>query len=200
MKTPLFGLAILLLLAAGCKKNVETKVPRVTGVFEDRVELDNGGKIKLPAAGSKEATTFFIVRHGEITSGTEPGEIMQTLTKEGTIRAQTVAQLFSNVLVNAVLAPMTPFATEFGQPTADRQGTKVFNYNARDYGAFLDYTFVDQFGEKFVVIGYANSIPELLHTLTLGEQFPLIPEGQFDDLWVVISKKRGESVVHHLKY
>lgn len=195
----LFCTLLMTALASwGCQtdKTLDNKVKEIQ---DDKIILESGRIIPLPPGMINDQTILFIVRHGEMIKADSIAHLQQ-LNEKGLAHSQKVAQLFAGLNIESVLAPMSAFATQFGQPTAEAHGTNVYNYNARDYGALLDYIYREKFGHKFVVVGYAHTIPDLLNVLSFGKEYPLIPDGSYDDLFVVFTKKRGDGEIHHLKF
>jgi len=142
------------------------------------------------------ATTFILARHAETTgSGSDP-----MLSADGQARAAELVRLLKNVSLEAVYATNFNRTKLTAQPTATDKGLTVQLYDAFAPGPLADAILENYKGRAVLVLGHSNTIPTLLNTLTGTNDFALIPDNQYDNLFVVTVSKKGKATVVHLKY
>lgn len=202
MKKEFLGLLATALFLITCKsQTTENEIATVTDIHPDKVVLSDGNIIQTPPMAVNEETTLYIVRHGEKTNAADPQkEFTAELNSNGQQRAAKLETLFKKTILGAVLAIPSRYAMQTGELVAKQQRVELYNYNFTDYGALLDYIYKEEKGKKYLVVGRAESIPDLLNLLTAGQKFPAIPEGVYDDMFVVVTKQRGDAKVWHVKY
>lgn len=201
----LFSLILLSffgLYSCGGNANSDKKVLKIE---DDKIVLENGKTIPLQPGLKGDKTVLFIVKCGETnapdTTQKDNMEMpLQTLNDSGVMRSQQIAELFADLKFESVLAPMSNFATQFGTPLGDSKGKLVYNYNANDYGSFLDYIYGMKHGHKFVVVAYGHKIADMINLLSMNKQIAPIPPTVYNKLYVVITKTRGDGEVYELEY
>lgn len=191
----LFSFCILL-FGFGCQPEAKQEV-KISKITNTEIQLSDGSKISFPKPAENKSV-MFIVRPGEYDKNAK-GPI-KDLTQKGNEYSEKLKDLLKDVDLNSVLAIGMVAAQNTGRPLADAIGKKVFTFNNVDYGPFLDYIYRIELGKKFMVVDLAIKIPELLYTLTAGESFEMVPDGAYDQMYVVISGARGKAEVHKLKF
>ncbi len=189
-------LLVFVLFSCNSPKEGTNKTPTIVSIGDSRIELDNGKVVEYFAGEKGDETVLFILRN----SASMKNEFDQAvLNPEGEARSLKLAQLFDRVKLGGTMAGFSHTANETARPTADKKGFKVFNHDHIDYGAFLDYIYSLEKGKKYLVVGFSETIPDLLNLITAGKKFDAIPAGVYDDLFVVRTKSRGNASVYHLK-
>jgi broad specificity phosphatase PhoE len=141
-------------------------------------------------------TTFILSRHAETTGvGSDPA-----LSTDGQERANELLRILKNVSLEAVYATNFNRTKQTAQPTATDKGLTVQTYDPFSPGALADAVLENYKGGAVLVLGHSNTIPTLLNTLTGTNNFALIPDNQYDNLFVVSVSKKGKATVVHLKY
>lgn len=142
------------------------------------------------------ATTFILARHAETTgAGSDP-----SLSADGQERAAELVRLLKNVSLEAVYATNYNRTKQTAQPAATDKGLTVQIYDPFATGPLADAVLENYKGRAVLVLGHSNTIPALLNTLTGTSDFALIPDSQYDNLYVVTVFKKGKATVVHLKY
>ena len=85
-------------------------------------------------------------------------------------------------------------------PTAKALGQKVAAYNPRDLKGFAQQIKDSHKGNRLLVVGHSNTTPTLVNALVGKEQFPMIDESEYGDLFVVTISEAGDAAAVLLKY
>lgn len=173
-----------------------TEKKMISKITNTGVKLKDGSIIPFPT--DAKVSTFFVVRPGQYSL--DGNRQMAALTTTGHLYAQSLVKLFEGAGINSVLGIGSRYASETATPLAEANNTEVLTYNNSDYGAFLDYVFNTQRGDKFVVFETHGRIPELLRTLTPGTIFPTYPKGVFNKIYMVTASERTKATVHELHF
>ncbi len=149
------------------------------------------------ATFSRPITTVILVRHAE--KNIEPNNPDPDLSPAGEARAQELARMFSNAGVNAIYATEYKRTQETVKPLADRLGLTVSLVDAKDTPELLKQILTNHRGQTIFVSGHNNTVPELATALG-GEKLPLIPESEFDNMFIVTVYRFGRAKVVKIKY
>ena len=148
------------------------------------------------ATFSRPIATVILVRHAE--KNIEPNNPDPDLSPAGQARAQELARMFSNTGVNAIYATEYKRTQETVKPLADRLGLPVSLVAAKETSELLKQILTNR-GQTIFVSGHNNTVPELATALG-GEKLPLIPESEFDNMFIVTVYRFGRAKVVKLKY
>jgi 2,3-bisphosphoglycerate-dependent phosphoglycerate mutase len=149
------------------------------------------------ATFSRPITTVILVRHAE--KNIEPNNPDPDLSPAGQARAQELARMFSEAGVNAIYATQYKRTQETVKPLADRLGLPVSLVDAKETAELLKQILTNHRGQTIFVSGHNNTVPELATALG-GEKLPLIPESEFDNMFIVTVYRFGRAKVVKLKY
>jgi len=149
------------------------------------------------ATFSRPITTIILVRHAE--KNIEPNNPDPDLSPAGEARAQELARMFSNAGVNAIYATEYKRTQETVKPLADRLGLTVSLVDAKDTPELLKQILTNHRGQTIFVSGHNNTVPELATALS-GEKLALIPESEFDNMFIVTVYRFGRAKVVKIKY
>lgn len=150
----------------------------------------------IEIANEDSSVIVYCVRHAETTgAGGNP-----SLSAEGLIRADDLANALSNVELSAVYSTNFNRTRETATATANDQGLSVQIYDAFNIPAFSDQLIESYKGKSVLVVGHSNTTPQLLNALTKSGSFIVFDENTYDNLYIVNVKITGETVVYHLEY
>lgn len=149
------------------------------------------------ATFSRPITTVILVRHAE--KNIEPNNPDPDLSPAGQARAQELALMFSNAGVNVIYATQYRRTQETVKPLADRLGLPVSVVDAKDMAELLKQILTNHRGQTIFVSGHNNTVPEIATALG-GEKLPIIPESEFDNMFIVTVYRFGRAKVVKLKY
>jgi len=149
------------------------------------------------ATFSRPVTTVILVRHAE--KNIEPNNPDPDLSPAGQARAQDLARMFAGAGVNTIYATQFKRTQETVKPLADNLGLRVNIVDAKQSEELLKQILTNHRGETIFVSGHNNTVPEIAGALA-GETFPLIPESEFDNMFIVTVYRFGRAKVLKLKY
>jgi broad specificity phosphatase PhoE len=148
-----------------------------------------------------QQTTVILVRHAEKADApaTDP-----PLTEVGQARAKRLADALKNAGVSAIYVTdfkrtqetAAPIAAALSVPT----NTAVTAGGAGQYAASLAQRIQkDHKGKTVLVVGHSNTTPEVIKALG-GPALPVIPDSDYDNLFVVVIGADGKASLIRAKY
>ncbi len=146
---------------------------------------------------SRPVTTVILIRHAE--KVIDPNNSDQDLSTAGEQRAQELVRVFGDAGINAIYATQFKRTQETVKPLADRLGLAITQVNSKNTAELLTQIRSQHRGQVIFVCGHNNTVPEIIAALG-GPQFPVIPESEFDNLYVVTVYRTGKAKVVKLKY
>jgi phosphohistidine phosphatase SixA len=146
---------------------------------------------------SRPLTTVVLVRHAE--KNIEPNNPDPDLAPAGLERAQEIARSFGNAGVNVIYATQFKRTQQTVKPLSDRTGVPVTLLDANKTDELVQQVQTSQRGKTIFVAGHNNSVPAIVSALS-GESFPLIPESEYDNLFIVTIYRFGKAKVMTLKF
>jgi hypothetical protein len=146
-----------------------------------------------PAEEPRADTVLYVVRHAEKLGGSsDPG-----LTDEGVLRAGALAHTLSPVALSAVHSTETARTLATAAPTALDHALEVQRYDASDPDGLVER--VVALGGHHLIVGHSNTIAGLVEAAG-GDPGPVIGDGEFDRLYVVLLPGTGEPRTVQLAY
>jgi 2,3-bisphosphoglycerate-dependent phosphoglycerate mutase len=145
----------------------------------------------------RPVTTVIVVRHAE--KNLEPNNVDPELSAAGQARAQELARMFADTGVNAIYATQFKRTQQTVKPLADRLGLTANVIDAKNTQELIRQIVTKHRGETIFVAGHNNTAPEIVAALG-GGNFPLIPENEFDNMFIVTVYRFGRAKVVKLKY
>lgn len=141
---------------------------------------------------------MILMRHGE----RESAETDSPLSPAGVARANELARVLRDANVSAIYTTpfkrtedtVAPLASHFGiRPIVMKGAAKTY---AVDVVADIRERHL---GDTVVVVGHSNTTPETIRALGVADP-PVIPDSQYDDLFVVTIGDGGAPQLLKLKY
>ena len=149
------------------------------------------------ATFTRPVTTVILVRHAENKS--EPNNPDPDLSPEGVARAQELARVFGESGVNAIYATQFKRTQQTVTPLANRSGVTVSVLDANQTEQLVNRILTDHRGQTVFVAGHNNTVPAIVSALS-GESYPVIPESEYDNLFIVTIYQFGKAKVLKMKY
>jgi len=149
------------------------------------------------ATFSRPVTTVILIRHAE--KNIDPNNSDPDLSPVGQARAQELVRMFADSGVNALFATQYKRTQQTLKPLADRLGLPVIQVDSKQTPELIRQLLVNHRGQTIIVAGHNNTVPEIIAALG-GPQLPVIPETQFDNLYLVTVYRSGKAKVVKLKY
>lgn len=146
---------------------------------------------------SRPVTTVILVRHAE--KKLEPNNQDPDLAPEGVERAQEIVRAFGNAGINAIYATQYKRTQQTVKPLSDRTGVPVTVLEARQPDELIKRIQTSLRGQTIFIAGHNNTVPAIASQLS-GETFPVIPESEYDNLFIVTVYRFGKAKVIRLKY
>jgi phosphohistidine phosphatase SixA len=151
----------------------------------------------LYVSRDRPATTVILVRHAE--KNIEPNNPNPALTPAGQARAQLLVHMLGKTGITAVYATQYLRTQWTVAPLADRLGLKINQIDAKDVQEVVRQIKSDHVGGVVFIAGHNNSVPAIIGALG-GGNFPIIPENEYDNMFVVTIYKSGKAKTLKLKY
>ena len=149
------------------------------------------------ATFSRPVTTVIVVRHAE--KNIEPSNPDPDLSPAGQARALELARMFGEAGVNAIYATQFKRTQQTVKPLGDRLGLTANVVDSRNTQELVRQILTTHRGQTIFVAGHNNTAPEIVKALGGGD-FPVIPENEFDNIFVVTVYRFGRAKVVKLKY
>lgn len=141
--------------------------------------------------------TIIVIRHAE--KKAEPDNPDPDLSPAGQARALELARMFGSAGINAIYATQYKRTQQTVKPLADKLGLTVTHVDARNTADLVARIRAQNSGQTVFIAGHNNTAPEIVAALG-GPTFPMIPEAEFDNLYVVTVDRTGKTKVMKMKY
>ena len=145
----------------------------------------------------RPVTTVIIVRHAE--KNIEPNNPDPDLSPAGQARAQEIARIFGDSGVQAIYATQFKRTQQTVTPLASRLGLPIVSVDAKQSSELTRRILSDNRGQTVFVAGHNNTAPEIVNMLS-GENYPQIPESEYDNMFIVTIYRFGKAKVLKVKY
>jgi len=145
----------------------------------------------------RPVTTIILVRHAE--KIVDPNNPDVDLSAAGQARAQEIARVFGDAGINAIYATQYKRTQETVRPLSEKIGVPVTIVNSKSTADLLAQIRAQHSGQTIFVAGHNNTVPEVIAALG-GPQYPIIPETEYDNLYLVTVYRTGKSKVVKMKY
>jgi broad specificity phosphatase PhoE len=153
--------------------------------------------LRVRAAG-EPAVTFILVRHAE-KKIVPPENKDPDISPAGVARAEELARMFGGSGITAIYATQFKRTQQTVKPLADRLGLEVNQVEAGKTPELVKQLRARKAGETIFIAGHNNSVPEIIAALG-GPQMPIIPETEFDNLYILTVQSDGAAKLLKLKY
>src|SRR6266481_9884114 len=137
-------------------------------------------------------TTLILVRHAE--KIIDPNNPDVDLNADGQARAQELVRMFGDSGINAIYATQYKRTQETVKPLADRLGLPVNQVNSKNTADLVARIRAQNSGGTIFVAGHNNTVPEIIAAAG-GPQFPIIPESEYDNLFIITIYRTGKAKV-----
>ena len=196
MKLSLIFSFFILLVACSTSKQLNNSIP-IVKISDGKVFYSNGKKAKLLGKSSKDAIVIYLVRHAEKAKegGRDP-----LLTKVGTARALRLQTILEEAGIDKVYSTNYQRTQLTAAPTANAFSKSVQSYDPRDLKGFAKTLKAEANGTSLLVVGHSNTTPTLVNELIGAQQFPMIDESDYGNLFVVTIPMEGNGEAVVLKY
>lgn len=155
----------------------------------------------LPAGSSaidQPSITVILVRHAE-KKIVPPENKDPDLSPAGLARAQELAKMFGSTGIAAIYATQYKRTQQTVKPLADKLGLPVTQVDAKKTPELVKQIRSRNAGQVILIAGHNNTVPEIIAALG-GPQLPIIPEAEFDNLYILTVQSDGTAKLLKMKY
>ncbi len=149
------------------------------------------------ATFNRPVTTVILIRHAE--KVIDPNNPDVDLSPAGQERAQELVRMFADAGVNAIYATQYKRTQETVKPLSDRLGLPVTVVNSSGTSELVRQIHADHRGQTILISGHNNTVPEIIAALG-GPPLPVIPESEFDNVYVLTVYRTGKAKLVKMKY
>lgn len=142
--------------------------------------------------------TIILVRHAE-KMVVPPENKDPDISVEGEARAKEIARMFAGSGITAIYATQFKRTQQTVKPLAERLRVPVSVVEAKKTADLVSQIRARGAGETIFIAGHNNSVPEIIAALG-GPSFPIIPETDFDNLYILTIQADGVTKLVNLKY
>ena len=146
---------------------------------------------------NQPVTTVILVRHAE--KNVEPGNNNPSLSPAGQARAQELTHVLSSTGISAIYASQYLRTQQTAQPIANQLGLPVNQIDSGNTTELIRRIRCNHRGAVVFVVGHNNTVPAVIAGLG-GGNLPIIPETEYDNLFVVTVSRFEKARVVKLKY
>src|SRR5438132_2742674 len=138
----------------------------------------------------RPVTTIILVRHAE--KVIDPNNSDPDLSPAGQTRAQELVRMFGDAGINAIYATQYKRTQQTVKPLADKLGLLANQVNSKNTADLVAQIRSQNSGQVVFIAGHNNTVPEIIAALG-GPTFPIIPETEFDNLYIVTIYRTGKA-------
>lgn len=146
---------------------------------------------------SRPITTVILVRHAE--KNIEPDNPNPNLSPAGQARAQELVRLLGRSGVTAIYATQYARTQQTVQPLATALGLPITQVDSGNTAELVRQLVTTHRGGVVFVAGHNNTVPAIIAALG-GGNYPVIPESEYDNMFVVSLYRFGRTKTVPLKY
>jgi len=149
------------------------------------------------ATPQRPVTTVILIRHAE--KIIDPNNPDVDLSPAGQARAQELVRMFGDAGINSIYATQYRRTQQTVKPLADKLGLTPSLVNSKQTTDLVAQIRSRNSGQVVFVAGHNNTVQEIAAALGAPE-FPIIPENEFDNLYIVSIYQTGKARLVKMKY
>src|SRR5256714_1377169 len=107
--------------------------------------------------------------------------------------------MFGDAGIRTIYATQYKRTKETVKPLANKLGVAVNVVNSKDAADLLAQIRAQHSGQTIFIAGHNNTVPEIIFAAG-GPQYPIIPESEYDNLFIVTIYRTGKAKVVKMKY
>jgi 2,3-bisphosphoglycerate-dependent phosphoglycerate mutase len=142
--------------------------------------------------------TLILVRHAE-KEIVPPENKDPDISLEGRQRAELLARMFGATGVELIYATQYRRTQQTVKPLADKLSLKVNQVEARKTDELVKDIRTRGAGKVIFIAGHNNTVPEIIAAFG-GPKLPIIPESEFDNLFILTVQSDGSARLLKLRY
>jgi 2,3-bisphosphoglycerate-dependent phosphoglycerate mutase len=154
-------------------------------------------------AGGATATeqpplTLILVRHAE-KKIVPPENKDPDLSPAGVARAEELLRMFGDSGIGAIYATQYKRTQQTVKPLADKLNIPVTQIEAKKTADLVKQIRAQKAGQVIFIAGHNNTVPEIIAAMG-GPQLPIIPETEYDNLYILTVQSDGTARLLKMKY
>ena len=153
---------------------------------------------KATTAADQPSLTLILVRHAE-KEIVPPENKDPDLSVAGLARAQELARMLGTNKINGIYVTQYKRTQQTAKPLAEKLGIAVTQVEARKTEDLVKQLRARKAGEVVFIAGHNNTVPEIIAAFG-GPQLPIIPESEYDNLFILIVSSDGNAKLITMKY
>ena len=142
-------------------------------------------------------TTIILVRHAE--KNIEPANPDPDLSPAGQARAQELSRMFGDAGVKAIYVTQFKRTQQTVKPLAEKIGVPATTIDAKNTAELVKQIRAQHNGDVVFIAGHNNTVPEIIAAMG-GPQLPIIPETEYDNLYILTVQADGSASLLKMKY
>lgn len=150
------------------------------------------------SAAAQAPTIVILVRHAE-KALVPPENKDPDLSAAGQSRAELIKKMFGEAGVTAIYATQFKRTQQTVKPLADKLGVTVTQVEAKKTSDLIKQIRAQNAGQVIFIAGHNNTVPEIIAALG-GPKLPIIPETEYDNLFIMTVMSDGSAKLLKLKY
>jgi phosphohistidine phosphatase SixA len=141
---------------------------------------------------------LILVRHAE-KKIVPPENKDPDLSPAGVARAEELVRMFSDAGVTAIYATQYKRTQQTVKPLADKLRLPVLQVEAKQTPVLVKQIRARGAGQVIFIAGHNNTVPEIISAMG-GPQMPIIPETEYDNLYILTVQSDGSAKLLKMKY
>ena len=150
------------------------------------------------AAVDQPSLTLILVRHAE-KQVVPPENKDPDISAAGIARAQELARMFGGSGITGIYATEYKRTQQTVKPLAEKLNLQINQVAARKTPDLVKELGARKAGEVIFIAGHNNTVPEIIAAFG-GPQLPIIPETEFDNLFILVLQNDGSTKLITMKY
>ena len=142
--------------------------------------------------------TLILVRHAE-KKIVPPENKDPDLSPAGVVRAEELVRMFGDSGIGAIYATQYKRTQQTVKPLADKLNIPVTQIEAKKTADLVKQIRAQKAGQVIFIAGHNNTVPEIIAAMG-GPQLPIIPETEYDNLYILTVQSDGSASLLKMKY
>jgi 2,3-bisphosphoglycerate-dependent phosphoglycerate mutase len=141
---------------------------------------------------------LILVRHAE-KKIVPPENKDPDLSPAGVARAEELVRMFSDAGITTIYATQYKRTQQTVKPLANKLRLPVTQVEAKQTPELVKQIHARGAGQVIFIAGHNNTVPEIIAAMG-GPQMPIIPETEYDNLYVLTVQSDGSAKLLKIKY
>jgi broad specificity phosphatase PhoE len=185
----------LCILSVLCVSAVSVALGKITTETQRTLRSHRGLSLSVV---DQPPTTIILVRHAE-KAIVPPENQDPDLSLAGQARAQELRRMLGESGIKVIYATQFKRTQQTVKPLADKLGLTATQVEAKKTTELVKQIREQNAGQVIFIAGHNNTVPEIIAALG-GPTLPIIPETEFDNLYILTVQSDGTAKLLKLRY